>query len=78
MSGLSLQQLQDRLAAYLAAEAKILVGQEYTVGDGSTARRLKRADLAEVRDEIRRLQAEVAAAEAAAQPGGVRRVLYLR
>ncbi|WP_234197124.1 DUF6148 family protein [Pseudacidovorax sp. NFM-22] len=73
---MTLQQLRDRLSAYLAAETSILKAQEYQVGQGSTARRLTRADLSEVRDEIRRLQGEIAQAERS-QAGG-RRVTYLR
>lgn len=42
----------QRLAAYLEAELKILRGQSTRFGD----RQLTRADLAEVRREIERLQ----------------------
>lgn len=47
----------DLLALYLAAEAKILGGQSYTIGD----RQLARADLAEVRRERKELERRVAA-----------------
>lgn len=72
----TLEDVRARLAMYLAAEAKILEAQEYTVGQGSTARRLTRADLAEVRDQIQQLQRD----EAALQPATTRprRVMYLR
>lgn len=70
---MTLEQLQTRLQAYLAAEAKILTGQEYQIGSGSTARRLQRADLAEVRAEISNLNAQIAAASQT-----TRRVFYLR
>jgi hypothetical protein len=70
-----LQDLQTRRAAYAAAELKILQGQEYRVGDGATFRQLKRADLAEVRAEIRRLDQEIALELARAQ--GQRRVYQL-
>lgn len=73
---MTLEQMQTRLDAYLAAETKILEGQEYTIGDGSTARRLRRADLAEVRAEIARLDQQIAAATAVQARG--RRVLYIR
>lgn len=73
---MTLEQLQARLDAYLAAETKILAGQEYVVGMGGTQRRLRRADLAEVRAEIASLRAQIAAAEAARD--GRRRVLYIR
>lgn len=58
---LTRQQLQDRLAAYLNAETKILAGQEYQIGDGVTARKLRRADLGAVQAEIRKLSADIAA-----------------
>lgn len=69
-------ELQARLDAYKAAELKILSGQEYTIGQGETSRRLRRADLAEVRDEIRRIDALITSIDKAA--AGRRRVLYVR
>jgi hypothetical protein len=69
-------ELQARLDAYLAAELKILRGQEYVIGQGETARRLRRADLAEVRDEISKLAEQITALDNAA--AGTRRVLYTR
>lgn len=47
---------QQRLDAYLEAEAKILAGQSWRFGD----RQLQRADLAEVRRAIASLRAELA------------------
>lgn len=47
----------DLLALYLEAEAKILGGQSYAIGD----RNLTRADLAEVRRERKELERRVAA-----------------
>lgn len=73
---LTAAQIQARLDLYLAAETKILKGQEYTIGDGSTGRKLRRADLAEVRAEIRQLSADLGAAQARETRG--RRVLYIR
>lgn len=46
----------DLLALYLAAEAKILGGQSYAIGD----RHMTRADLAEVRRERQNLERRVA------------------
>jgi hypothetical protein len=71
---MTLEQLQQRLQAYLDAEARILQSQEYTIGDGGTARRNKRAELASVQAEITRLQTLIAKAEAANRP----RLLYVR
>lgn len=48
MAGITLAIATARLAEYLDAEEKILGGQEYVIG----SRRLKRADLAEVRAGI--------------------------
>ena len=48
MAGINLVTAQAQLDAYVAAELAILEGQEYVKGD----RRLKRADLAEVRAGI--------------------------
>lgn len=45
MVGITLSQAQARLDLYLAAEAAVLAGQEYEIA----GRRLKRADLKEIR-----------------------------
>jgi hypothetical protein len=68
------EQLEQRLQAYLDAEAKILQSQEYTIGDGGTARRNKRAELATVQAEIAKLQTQLAQADSAVHP----RILYVR
>ena len=47
---------EQRLALYIQAEAKILAGQSWRLGD----RFVQRADLAEVRAEIAHLQQVVA------------------
>ena len=44
-----------RLSAYIAAEAAVLKGQSFSLG----GRTLTRADLAEIREGIHQLQAEV-------------------
>lgn len=69
-------QLQQRLDAYLATELKILQSQEYTVGDGSTARTNRRADLVRVQEQIQVLSDQIAALDA--QTSGQRRVYYGR
>ena len=66
---------QQRLQSYLAAEARILESQEYTVGQGGTARRNRRAELEQVQAGIKTAQAEIASLQAA-QAG--RRITYLR
>lgn len=45
MAGITLAQAEAKLTAYLDAETAVLSGQEYTIG----SRRMKRADLAEIR-----------------------------
>ena len=70
-----LELAQQRLANYLAAEARILESQEYTVGQGGTARRNRRAEMEQVQAGIKTAQAEIASLQAA-QAG--RRITYLR
>ena len=70
-----LELAQQRLVNYLAAEARILESQEYTVGQGGTARRNRRAELEQVQAGIKTAQAEIASLQAA-QAG--RRITYLR
>lgn len=57
LSAAEIQILTDRLAAYYAAEAKILQNQSYEMPDG---RRLQRTDLRHVQAEINRIRAELA------------------
>lgn len=49
---LSLTQWQARLDAYLAAETAVLRNQEYEIDSGNGRRRLRRADLGEIRRAI--------------------------
>lgn len=71
-----LQLAQQRLANYLKAEARILESQEYSVGQGGTARRNRRADLEQVQAGIKTTQAEIATLQSS--QSGARRVTYLR
>lgn len=71
-----LELAQQRLANYLAAETRILQSQEYTVGQGGTARRNRRAELEQVQAGIQTTQAEIARLQAA--QSGARRITYLR
>lgn len=59
---------QTRLDAYLAAETKVLSGQETWVGD----RKLRMADLPEIRAAIKELQTQLARETAAASGKGLR------
>lgn len=70
-----LETLQTRLAAYQAAELKILTeAQAYQVGDGSAARQLERARLETIRAGIKDLQTQIDAVA----PETPRRMHYLR
>lgn len=76
MSGLTLQQWRDRLDAYLLAETRILQSQEYSVGQGGTARRNRRADLAPVQAGIQECRQQISLLEGAA--AGRARTIRLR
>ena len=70
MASMTLTEVKERLAAYLAAEVSILKSQSYTIKD----RTLTRADLRYVQAEIRRLQTLVDQMEAGGS-ARVRRVI---
>lgn len=72
----TLEQLQQRLQQYLDAEARILQSQEYTVGQGFSARRNRRADLEQVRAGIADCQQQIAQQQAVS--ARARRVIQLR
>lgn len=66
-----LEILTERLQMYREAEARILNGVEYQVGD----RRLRRPDLSQVRKAITELEDEIAMLE---DPGrGIRRAVFI-
>ena len=71
-------ELVQRLANYLAAEAKILQSQEYTVGQGGTARRNRRAELEQVQAGIADTQARIDKHPDNPANRGARRIRYLR
>lgn len=74
----SLADLQTRLAEYRAAETRILQSQEYTVGQGGAARRNRRADLADVRAQIKTLELDIDKHPDNPAARGARRIRYLR
>ena len=65
------ERLKERLKTYYDAEAAILNGQEYTIGD----RRLRRPDLSAVRAAISDLEDEIALLENSR--GRVKRVVLI-
>ena len=60
MAGIDLSAAQARLDAYLAAELAVLGGQEYEI----SGRRLKRADLVEIRSGVQYWNRQVQAMSA--------------
>ncbi len=56
MAGITLQQAEAQLAAYLAAESAVLSGQAYSIG----GRSVTRADLAEIRAGLESWNSRVA------------------
>lgn len=56
MAGITLEQAQAQLNAYLAAEIAVLGGQQYEIG----GRMLRRADLADIQAGIDRWDKKVA------------------
>lgn len=48
----TLQQAQEHLAAWLAADKAVATGQEYEIETGGTRRRLKRADAKYIQERI--------------------------
>lgn len=65
-----LEALRERLQMYREAEARILKGVEYQIGD----RRLRRPDLATVRNAIAELEDEISLLEGA---GRVKRAVFV-
>jgi hypothetical protein len=53
MAGITLEQAEAKLALWMAAEDAVASGQEYSISSGSGSRRLVRADLKEVREQVR-------------------------
>jgi hypothetical protein len=72
----TLVELQTRKAAYLAAELRILDSQDYTVSDGVINRRNRRAELEQVREAIKEIDAQIEALGGGAT--GPRRVYHVR
>lgn len=62
MSGISLEQAQAQLAAWLAASLATAQNQEYTIG----TRKLRRTDAAEIRQQVMYWQGQVNQLTAAA------------
>lgn len=72
MAGITLAQAQARLDEYLAAEAAILSGQSYRIGE----RQLTRANLADIQMGIKTWDARIT--EISAKSGGRARAVVPR
>lgn len=59
MSGITLEQAQSNLTSWLAASAAVASAQEYEIDTGSGRRKLRRADAAEIRQQINFWDAKV-------------------
>lgn len=66
----TVQEVRERLKMWLDAEAAIASGQSYSIDN----RRIERANLAQVREQIKFWQKELVKAEAIANGRGKRRV----
>lgn len=71
----SLAELTARKALYLAAEEKILSGQEYRIRDGVIDRYMRRADLEAVRQVIKELDTQIASLGGGVYPRRVYRIV---
>ncbi len=76
MAGITLQQAQAQLDIWLAANTAVASGQEYEIDTGSGRRRLRRADAAEIRQQLDYWDARVRALTPSAA-GGRRRTRYI-
>lgn len=76
MAGVTLEQAQAQLDAWLAASIAVAGNQEYTIQTANGSRTLKRADAAEVREQVKYWQGVVARLTSPAA-GGRRRVRYV-
>jgi hypothetical protein len=75
-AGITLAQAQAQLDAWLTASTAVTTGQEYEIDTGSGRRRLKRADAAEIRQQITFWDGKVKMLTPASA-GGRRRVRYV-
>jgi hypothetical protein len=71
MAGITLQQAQKHLSAWLKAELEITTSQSYKIG----TRMLTRADLKEVRNQIKFWMDKVAELENVSKRGGRNRIM---
>lgn len=73
MAGITLQDAEAQLAAWLTASLEVAKSQSYEIETGNGRRKLERADAGEIRQQIKYWQGQVAML----QNGGRRRVHYV-
>lgn len=73
MAGITLAQAEAQLTAWIAASSAVATGQEYEIDTGTGRRKLKRADAAEIRNQIDYWDNWVKRLT----PGGFRRIRYV-
>lgn len=71
MGAISLTQAKTQLAMWIEAEKQVALGQSYQIG----SRRIQRADLKEVRAQIKFWESKVNDLETVAKRGGRRKVM---
>lgn len=76
MAGITLEQAQAQLDAWLAASIAVASNQEYEIQTGTGRRKLVRADAGEIRRMIEHWQQQVSNLTPAAA-GGRRRTRYI-
>lgn len=76
MAGITLAQAQAQLDTWLTANSAVASGQEYEIDTGSGRRRLRRADAAEIRQQIDYWDGKVKSLTPASG-GGRRRTRYI-
>jgi len=69
MAAITLEFAKDRLALWLEAEAAVATGQGYQIG----SRRLERANLYQIREQIKMWESKVEELESIARGGGRRK-----
>lgn len=76
MAGITLEQAEAQLALWITANTALSTHQEYEISANGSQRRLRRADIGEVRENIKFWDSkarELSAAVAAGLPAGSRR-----
>lgn len=76
MAGITLEQAEAQLAAWLAASLAVAQSQSYEIETGNGRRKLQRADAVEIRQMIKHWQTQVTALTPGAA-GGRKRTRYI-